>query len=100
MLMATIPAMPVVAAARTLGEHDTTLWRAVHHYVGQARARVSSSSVTHVAIDAAHTVKRPAFAGQAIWQSCAGLVARANSGGHIATKLDLFLEVWRVSCKA
>jgi transposase len=55
MLMAMIPAMPVAAAARTLGEHGTTLWRAVHHYVGQGRAWVKASSVTRAAIDAAHS---------------------------------------------
>ena len=35
MLMAMIPAMPVAAVARMVGEHDTRLWRVVHHYVDQ-----------------------------------------------------------------
>jgi transposase len=51
MLMAMIPAMPVAAVARMVGEHDTRLWRIVHHYVDQARARADASSVTRVAID-------------------------------------------------
>jgi transposase len=51
MLMAMIPAMPVAAVARMVGEHDTRLWRVVHHYVDQARARAGMSSVTRVAID-------------------------------------------------
>jgi len=51
MLMAMIPAMPVAAVARMVGEHDTRLWRVVHHYVDQARARADASKVTRVAID-------------------------------------------------
>ena len=34
-----------------VGEHDTRLWRVVHHYVDQARARPDASGVTQLAID-------------------------------------------------
>jgi transposase len=51
MLMAMIPAMPVAAVARMVGEHDTRLWRVVHHYIEQGRARVDAAEVTKVAID-------------------------------------------------
>jgi len=51
MLMAMIPAMPVAAVARMVGEHDTKLWRVVHHYVDQGLARADASHVTRVAID-------------------------------------------------
>ena len=51
MLMTMIPAMPVAAVARMVGEHDTKLWRVVHHYVEQGRARLDASDVTRVAID-------------------------------------------------
>jgi transposase len=51
MLMAMIPAMPVAAVARNVGEHDTRLWRVVHYYVEQGRERADMSSVTRVAID-------------------------------------------------
>jgi transposase len=51
MLMAMIPAMPVAAVARMVGEHDTRLWRVVHHYVDQGRAQADASNVTRVAID-------------------------------------------------
>ena len=44
-------AMPVKAVARIVGEHDTRLWRVVHHYVDQARARTDASGVTRLAID-------------------------------------------------
>ncbi len=51
MVMTMVSAMPVKAVARIVGEHDTKLWRVVHHYVDQARARADASGVTRVAID-------------------------------------------------
>ena len=51
LLMPMISAMTVAAVARMVGEHDTRLWRVVHHYVDEARARVDASAVTRVAID-------------------------------------------------
>ncbi len=51
MVMAMVPAMPVKAVARIVGEHDTKLWRVIHYYVDQARARADAVSVTRVAID-------------------------------------------------
>jgi transposase len=51
LIMAMIPAMPVKAAERLVDEYDTRLWRVVHHYVEQARARVDTSDVTRVAVD-------------------------------------------------
>jgi transposase len=43
--------MPVNAVARLVEEHDTRLWRVVHHYIDQARARIDASGVTLLAID-------------------------------------------------
>jgi transposase len=51
LVMAMIPAMPVNAAARQIGEHDTRLWRVVHHYVEQALVNNSATDVTRVAFD-------------------------------------------------
>jgi transposase len=51
MVMTMVRAMPVKAVARMVGEHDTRLWRVVHHYVDAARARLDASDVTRVAID-------------------------------------------------
>jgi transposase len=51
MVMAMVSAMPVRTVARMIGEHDTRLWRVVHHYVEQARARMDVSGVTKLAID-------------------------------------------------
>jgi transposase len=51
LVMTMISAMPVKAVARIVGEHDTRLWRMVHHYVDAARARVDASGVTRLAID-------------------------------------------------
>ena len=33
LVMALVSAMPVNAVARLVGEHDTRLWRVIHHYV-------------------------------------------------------------------
>ncbi|NJL72820.1 MAG: ISL3 family transposase [Candidatus Competibacteraceae bacterium] len=51
LIMALVTAMPVNAVARHVGEHDTRLWRIIHHYVEEARRRADYSSVTRVAID-------------------------------------------------
>jgi transposase len=51
LIMALVSAMPVNAVARLVGEHDTRLWRVIHHYVERARARTDLSTVTRVAID-------------------------------------------------
>src|SRR5664279_1752887 len=46
-----VKAMPVLAAARLVGEHDTLVWRILHHYVDSARNQADHSSVTQVGID-------------------------------------------------
>jgi transposase len=51
LVMTMISAMPVAAVARIVGEHDTKLWRVLHHYVARARARTDASEVTRIAID-------------------------------------------------
>jgi transposase len=51
LVMTLVSAMPVRAVARLIGEHDTRLWRIIHHYVEQARADADASDVTRVAID-------------------------------------------------
>jgi transposase len=37
--------------ARQVGEHDTRLWRVIHHYVDEARTRDDHSRVTRAAFD-------------------------------------------------
>jgi transposase len=51
LVMTMISAMPVKAVARIVGEHDTRLWRMVHHYVDAAWACADASGVTRLAID-------------------------------------------------
>ena len=51
LLMSMLSAMPVKTVARMIGEHDTRLWRVLHHSVDEARARADASGVTPVAID-------------------------------------------------
>lgn len=43
--------MPVAAMAALLGEHETRLWRVIHHYVEQARAQHDDSAVRQVGMD-------------------------------------------------
>ncbi len=49
--MTLIMHMPVAAAARILGEHDTKLWRVVHHYVEAAVDEMDLSALRRVCID-------------------------------------------------
>lgn len=49
--MTLMTAMPVAAAARLMKEHDTRMWRVLHHWVEQARERADFADVKRVAID-------------------------------------------------
>jgi transposase len=49
--MTLMTAMPVAAAARLLGEHDTRMWRILHHWVEEARERADYADVKRLAID-------------------------------------------------
>ena len=51
LLMALVAEMPVRAVAELVGEHDTRVWRVVHHYVDAARAREDLSRVERLGID-------------------------------------------------
>jgi transposase len=51
LLVALLAEMPVKAVAVLVGEHDTRLWRLLHHHVAQARATVSMAEVRRVGVD-------------------------------------------------
>ena len=51
LVMALVCEMPVNAAARLVGEHDTRLWRILRHYVAEARAAADFSEVRSVGLD-------------------------------------------------
>jgi len=51
LVMAMAREMPVRAVAGLVGEHDTRIWRVVHHYVGEARAGQDLSQVERVGVD-------------------------------------------------
>ena len=51
LVMALAKQMPVAAIAGLVGEHDTRLWRIVHHYVDAARECQDLSSVTRLGVD-------------------------------------------------
>jgi transposase len=50
-LMILLREMPVATVAAMVGEHDTRLWRVLHHYVGQARSLEDFSNVQKVGVD-------------------------------------------------
>jgi transposase len=50
-VMTLVKGMPVAAAARLIGEHDTRLWRVIQHYVEEAVARMDLADLRRVAID-------------------------------------------------
>ena len=50
-IMALAKEMPVNAIARLVNEHDTRLWRILHHYVEQARSEQDYSQVEKVGVD-------------------------------------------------
>ncbi len=43
--------MPLCNAAEIMGEHDTRIWRIVHHYVGKAHAESDWSELKRIAVD-------------------------------------------------
>jgi transposase len=43
--------MPINSLAQLVGEHDTRLWRVLHHYVHSARDEVNLSAVVRVGVD-------------------------------------------------
>lgn len=51
LVMALAKEMPVAALAGLVGEHDTRIWRIVHHYVDAARARQDLSQVSRLGVD-------------------------------------------------
>jgi transposase len=51
LVMALVKEMPVAAIAGIVGEHDTKLWRVVHHYVDQAVQAQDLSRMEELGID-------------------------------------------------
>lgn len=51
LVLALVKSMPVAAVGRIVGEHDSRLWRVIHHYVDEARAEVSHSHVRRIGVD-------------------------------------------------
>lgn len=43
--------MPVLQVGNLLGEHDTRLWRVIHHYVDEARSNEDFSDVVEIGLD-------------------------------------------------
>jgi transposase len=51
MIMTLAKAMPVKTIGEFVGEHDTRLWRMIHHYVDQGRVAADYSGVQKVGFD-------------------------------------------------
>ncbi len=51
MIMTLAKAMPVKTLASFVNEHDTRLWRIIHHYVDEGRSEADHSSVKCVGFD-------------------------------------------------
>ena len=51
LVMTLAKAMPVKTVAEFVGEHDTRLWRIIHHYVDQSRSEADYSEVSEVGFD-------------------------------------------------
>ena len=51
MIMVLAKAMPVKTIAAFVNEHDTRLWRILHHYVDEARKGANHSQVRQVGVD-------------------------------------------------
>jgi transposase len=51
LVMALGAQMPVAAIAVLVGEHDTRLWRVVHHYVDEAREHADLCGVSRIGVD-------------------------------------------------
>jgi len=51
MIMTLVKSMPVKTVAAFVSEHDTRIWRILHHYVDQGRNLADYSNVKHVGID-------------------------------------------------
>lgn len=43
--------IPVAKVGELIGEHDTRIWRVLHHYIDQARSEVDFSNVSRVGMD-------------------------------------------------
>lgn len=51
LILAYCKEMPVDKVGKLMGEHDTRLWRVIHHYVDKERALQNYSKVTRVGMD-------------------------------------------------
>ncbi len=49
--MTLVREMPVAAIAALIKEHDTRIWRVLHHYVEEARQKADYSEVKRIGMD-------------------------------------------------
>src|SRR5208337_4830406 len=93
MVMAMVPAMPVKAVARIVGEHDTKLWRVIHYYVDQARGRDAATVAAFVQDLTAHRGAPEAIGEVCIDMSPAFIKGVADNLPEAAITFDKFHAV-------
>jgi len=89
-IMVLVKEMPVKAVARLVGEHDTRIWRILHHYVEYARSQADFSDVTHVGIDETSRAKRYKYI--SVFVDLDQPRVMFATDGHKSSTLKLFKE--------
>src|SRR5512134_2534984 len=89
--------MPVGAVGRLVGEHDTRLWRVLHHYVDEARARADYSGVTRVAFD--ETAARRGHDYVSLFVDLDGPRVLFVADGKDAATVEKFARLSEIPCK-
>lgn len=90
LVMTMARAMPISSVAALLGEHDTLVWRIVHHYVSDASARADFSGVASVAFDETQMGKGQDYV--TVFADAAERKVLAVFKGHDAAVVGSFAE--------
>ena len=82
--------MPVKTIANYVNEHDTRLWRILHHYVGEARKVADHSQVKHVGMDG--TSRRRGHNYVSLFVDLDEIRVLFTTGGKDASTVDRFKQ--------
>ena len=90
MIMVLAKAMPVKKIAEFVNEHDTRIWRILHHYVDEARKAADHSQVKHVGMD--ETSRRKGHNYVSLFVDLDETRVLFATGGKDASTVDRFKE--------
>jgi transposase len=90
LVLAMVKGMPVAAVAALIGEHDTRVWRVLHHYVDAARAAADFSAVRQVGVD--ETASKRGHNYITLFVDLKKRRLLFATEGRLATTLDLFRD--------